>query len=107
MQRSRAKRIRVRRLELALRRPHLDAPAVDHGQTGAAVAQRDRQVEISVLLGELERCPVAGNVQYLAVAEPDPLGRVVLARGNQDGLDPGQQRALGQARRACCPTGPS
>jgi hypothetical protein len=88
----------VRLLRGPLSLQELRPPAVEHGQPGAAVTQRDRQVQPPV--GELDDAAVTGHVQPVVVPESHPLDRVVLPGGDQHRPQPRQHRELGHPRRA-------
>jgi len=74
---------------------HLDAPAMDHRQTRAAVAQSDCHVDIPI--GELDRVAMSGHSQDMSLSEANASGRVILVRGDKQRFHPGEQRALGGA----------
>lgn len=80
----------------------VEEPAVQDGDPGAHLAQRDRQPD--GLLACLDGGPASRRREPLAVGEMDLLHPVLEAREHQDGPELGEQGALGDPRRPICRT---
>ncbi len=90
-------RRRIERRVAARHASHGEPPAVEHGDPGAGVPERDREVDR--LVGRLGDGAAARHLEPLQVGEPDPLRGILAPRGDEQRPQPGEERPLGDAGR--------